>query len=317
MKTIIKIITLMLITASGYAQQDAQYNQYIFNELVINPAYAGTKDVFSLNAIYSNQWTGFSGSPTTQTLSIDGPLTEKIGVGIHLINDKLGAQNENGAFGSYSFKVKLNSKLHLSMGIAAGVSNFSVDGTKLITEMADDPEIPTHMINKFRFDSKAGLFMYSERFFAGLSASNITADVFKSNDLMVANQVRHYYLTSGYVFDLVPKLKFKPSFLVKEDFEAPTNIDVNGFFLYNERFWLGASIRTGAKIFTRNDLQNSLRLRDAVLFMAEYNINDLFRLGYAYTYTISALSDYPGHEFSLGYYFPNKSPAKMKSPRYF
>lgn len=317
MKTISKIIALVLISATGFAQQDAQFNQYIFNELVINPAYAGTKGVFNVNAIYSNQWTGFTGSPTTQTLSVDGPITDKIGVGLHLINDKIGAENQNGIFGSYSFKVKIGDIFKLSMGIAAGTTNFNIDGNKLITQNPDDPQVPKSMINKFRFDSKAGVFFYSERFFAGFSCSNITANIFKSKDLMVANQVRHYYLTSGYVFDIAPKFKFKPSFLIKEDFKAPTNIDINGFLLYNERFWLGASVRTGAKIFTTNDLESALKLRDAVLFMAEYNINDLFRIGYAYTYSISALSDYPGHEFSLGYYFPNKSTTKMRSPRYF
>jgi len=317
MKTILKILALMLFTATGYAQQDAQYNQYIFNELVINPAYAGTKDVFNVNAIYSNQWTGFTGSPTTQTLSIDGPVTDKIGVGFHIINDKIGAENQNGIFGSYSFKVKLNSTLKLSMGIAVGATNFNIDGNELTTVNQDDPQVPKSMINKFRFDSKAGVFLYNERFFTGFSSSNITADIFKSKDLLVAGQVRHYYLTSGYVFDIAPKFKFKPSFLIKADFKAPTNIDINGFFLYNKRFWLGASLRTGARIFTSSDIDNNLKLRDAILFMAEYNINDLFRIGYAYTYSVSALSDYPGHEFSLGYYFPNKSTSSMKNPRYF
>jgi type IX secretion system PorP/SprF family membrane protein len=317
MKTISKILVLMLFTATGYAQQDAQYNQYIFNELVINPAYAGTKEVFNVNAIYSNQWTGFTGSPTTQTLSVDGPVTDKIGVGLHLINDKIGAENQNGIFGSYSFKVKINSSLKLSMGIAAGTTNFNINGNDLVTVNPDDPQVPKSMINKFRFDSKAGLFLYNVRFFAGFSSSNITANIFKSKDLLVANQVRHYYLTSGYVFDIAPKFKFKPSFLVKADFKAPTNIDLNVFFLYNERFWLGSSVRTGANIFTSNDLQNSLKTRDAILFMAEYNINDLFRIGYAYTYSLSVLSDYPGHEFYLGYYFPNKTTSNMRNPRYF
>ncbi|HNW99279.1 MAG TPA: type IX secretion system membrane protein PorP/SprF [Bacteroidales bacterium] len=317
MKTITKILALMLFTATGYAQQDAQYNQYIFNMLVINPAYAGTKEVFNANAIYSSQWTGFAGSPTTQTLGIDGPITNKIGVGLHLINDKIGAENQNGIFGSYSFKVKISKTLKLSMGIAIGATNFNIDGSELVTITPDDPQVPKSMTNKFRFDSKTGVFLYNERFFAGISCSNLTADVFKSKDLLVASQVRHYYLTSGYVFDIAPNFKFKPSFLMKEDFKAPSNIDINAFLLYNNKFWLGASIRTGAKIFTTGDLESSLRLRDAFLVMAEYNINDLFRVGYAYTYSISTLSDYPGHEFSLGYYFPNKTTSSVINPRYF
>ena len=317
MKTIIKISALLLMATSGFAQQNAQYNQYIFNALIINPAYAGTKEIINVNAIYSTQWTGFNGSPTTQTLSIDGPASEKVGVGFHLINDNLGAQSQQGLFGSYSYKVKLNDKYKLSMGLAIGASYFSLDGSKLTTTNPDDPAIPKTLVTKLRLDSKAGLFLYSDRFYAGLSSSDILADVFKSKDLMVALQTRHYYLTSGYVFDLGTNFKIKPSFLIKEDFKAPTNMDLNAFVLYRERFWLGTSVRLGAQIFKNKELQNSLRSRDALVFMAEYNINDKFRVGYAYTYSMSVLRDYPGHEFSLGYYFPDKTNTKMKSIRYF
>jgi type IX secretion system PorP/SprF family membrane protein len=316
MKTIIKITALLLITLSGHAQQDAQYNQYIFNSLIINPAYAGTKEVVNVNAIYSTQWSGLSGSPTTQTLSIDGAPTDKVGIGFHLINDNIGAQSQQGMFGSYSYKVNINEKMKLSMGIAVGATYYSLDGTKLVTDNPDDPAIPHTLVTKLRFDSKAGLFLYSDRFYAGFSSSELTADVFKSKDLLVAAQVRHYYLTSGYVFDLGTKFKFKPSFLIKEDFKAPMNIDLNAFVLYRERFWLGTSVRLGARVFNKA-LDNSLKSRDAIVIMAEYNINDKLRIGYAYTYSLSVLRDYPGHEFSLGYYFPNRNDAKMKSIRFF
>jgi type IX secretion system PorP/SprF family membrane protein len=317
MKAIIKISALLLIATSGYAQQDAQYNQYIFNSLIINPAYAGTKEVVNVNAIYSTQWTGFSGSPTTQTLSIDGPVNEKVGVGFHLINDNVGAESQQGLFGSYSYKVRVNDKMKLSMGLSVGASYFSLDGSKLSTTNPDDPAIPKTLVTKLKLDAKSGLFLYSDRFYAGLSVSDLLANVFKSTDLLVPLQTRHYYLTSGYVFDLGSKFKLKPSFLLKEDFKAPTNIDLSTFVLYNDRFWLGVTGRFGAKIFTNKDLQNSLKASDALVFMAEYNINDRFRVGYAYTYSTSVLRGYPGHEFSLGYYFPDKTDTKMKSIRYF
>jgi type IX secretion system PorP/SprF family membrane protein len=317
MKTLIKITALLLITVSGYAQQDAQYNQYIFNAMVINPAYAGTKEVVNVNAIYATQWAGLSGSPNTQTLSIDGAPTSKVGIGFQLINDNIGAQSNQSLFGDYSYKVRLNDKLKLSMGVAVGATYLSLDGSKLVTDNPDDPAIPHTMVTKLRLDAKTGLFLYSDRFYAGLSSTDLLANVFKSNNLMVAAQTRHYYLTSGYVFDVGTYFKIKPSFLLKEDFKAPMNIDVNAFVLYREKFWLGSSVRLGARVFKNKDLQNSLKTRDAVVFMAEYNINDKLRIGYAYTYSLSVLRDYPGHEFSLGYYFPNRTDTKMKSIRYF
>ena len=317
MKTIIKIMALLLITVSGYAQQDAQYNQYIFNSMVLNPAYAGTKGLINVNAIYSTQWTGLSGSPTTQSLSVDGPATEKVGVGFQLINDNIGAQSQQSLFGNYSYKIKLSEKMRLSMGIAVGASYFSLDGTKLVTDNPDDPAIPHTLVTKLRLDGKAGLFLYSDRFYAGFSSTDLLSNVFTNKDLLVAAQVRHYYLTSGYVIDLGTQFKLKPSFLIKEDFKAPMNIDVNTFVLYRERFWLGTSLRFGEMAFVSKDLQTSLKSRDAIVFMAEINITDKLRVGYAYTYSMSMLSAYPGHEFSLGYYFPNKVETKMKSIRYF
>lgn len=316
MKAIKCIIVLVLLAASGYAQQNAQYNQYIFNELVINPAYAGSKDILNINAIYSSQWSGLTGSPNTQTVSLEGPVTPKIGLGVHLINDNIGAQSQQSLFGSYAYKVAINDKLKLSLGLALGASYFTLDGTKLTSEELD-PAIPTTLQTKLRFDSKTGLFLYSQRFYAGFSVSDLLADVIKSKDLMVTKQIRHYYLTSGYVFDISEKIKYKPSFLLKEDFKAPTSIDLSSYFLYNERFWIGATVRMGAKIFNNEKIDNSLRMRDAVIFMMDYNISDNFRLGYAYTLSTTALKEYPGHEISLSYYFAEKGAAKMKTPRYF
>jgi type IX secretion system PorP/SprF family membrane protein len=317
MKRILFILAILAST-SAIAQQNAQYQQYIFNELIINPAYAGTKEFTNLSAIYSNQWAGLEGSPSTQTLALDGALSNRIGLGFHLLNDKIGAQSQQAFFFSYAYRIPITEKLKLSLGIAAGASFFTLDGTKLLTDDGIvDPAIPTSTEYQPRFDTKTGLFLYTDRFYAGFSVSDLLSDVFHTEDLLIAAQARHYYLTSGYVFDLSPKFKFKPSFLVKEDFAAPTNIDINSFFLYNERVWLGATARFGAEIFSADNLDNSLRLRNAYSFMIEYYITERFRAGYAYTHSVTALKNYPGHEIALGFYFPNKVGTKMKTPRYF
>lgn len=317
MKTIIKTVVLTLIVLSGYAQQDPQFNQYIFNNMIINPAYAGTKGMKNLSATYSTQWLGFEGAPSTQTLSYDAPVIDNIGLGFHLINDKIGAQTQQGIFGSYAHKVKLSEQFKLSLGLAVGASHFTLDGSKLIIENENDPAIPQEYVKKIRFDSKTGLFLYSERFYAGLSVTGLLSDIFKNNELEVASQTRHYYLTSGYVFDINDDFKFKPSFLIKEDFKAPTNVDLTAFFLYRDKIWLGASLRTGTGNFLSKNLENTLRKRNAVAVMSEWNITQEFRVGYSYTVTVSALKNYSGHEIQLGYYIPNKMTPKMKTPRYF
>lgn len=317
MKTIIKSLILVIIAVNAYGQQDPQFNQYIFNNLIINPAYAGTKGIGQLNATFATQWMGFEGAPSTQTISFDAPATENIGLGVHLINDKIGAQTQQGVFGSYAHKVRLNEQFRLSFGLAAGASHFTIDGSKLEIENENDPAIPQVYVNKLRFDSKSGLFLFSDRFYAGFSVTGLLSDVFKNNDLEVATQTRHYYLTSGYVFDLDENFKFKPSILIKEDFKAPTNVDLTAYFLYREKIWLGASLRTGTPNLKSKDLDNTLRKRNAVAFMTEWNIVEQFRIGYSYTLTVSALKNYSGHEIQVGYYIPGKVVPKMKTPRYF
>ena len=230
MKRKIAILVLLMITLTSYAQQNSPYSHYIFNMMLINPAYVGTKQLISINATYSKQWAGFIGSPSTQTVSAEGGLNEHMGLGVHFLNDKIGAQYTQGLFGSYSYILKFNEKWRLSLGIAAGLSNFTLDGTKLLIEDQSDPAIPKTKISRVRFDSKAGLFLYSHRFYFGFSATDLFADVLVSKDLLVAKQSRHYYITSGYVFDAGKNLKIKPSLLYRDDFKAPTNIDINCFF---------------------------------------------------------------------------------------
>jgi len=317
MKTIYILIVFLLLSVYGYSQQNTPYSQYIFNELIINPAYAGTKQLINIHGTYSIQWAGFDGSPTTQTVSAEGPVFKNMGLGLHFINDKIGAQYQQGIFGSYSYIIKFSEKWRMSMGLALGMSNLTLDGAKLTIDNKNDPAIPNTRVNKVRFDSKVGLFAYSDRFYAGFSVTELLADVFKSRDLLVAKQSRHYFLTAGYVFDAGKNLKIKPSFLLREDFKAPTDIDINCFFLIKELFWLGTSVRFGANIFKNPELDNSLRHRNAMIFMTEWNITRNFRIGYAYTMSLSALKNYSGHEIELGYTFLKKADTKMRTPRYF
>jgi type IX secretion system PorP/SprF family membrane protein len=317
MKTIIKTLVFLLVGLPAFAQQNAQFNQYIFSELLINPAYAGTKEMINLNGIFSTQWTGFKGAPSTQSISVDGALGDNMGLGLHITNDMIGAQMQQSIFGSYAYKVRLSDKVRLSMGLALGASYMTLDGSKLNPDDQDDPTVPLSSQSALKFDSKAGLFLYSERFYAGFSVSDLLADVIKTDNVLLANQARHYYLTAGYVVDLGKKARFKPSFLWKEDFKSPTTFDINAMFLFIDRFWLGASVRLGASIFNTDDLDNTLRNRNALVFMTDVNITDNFRMGYAYTYSMTELKNYGGHEIHLGYYIPTKSTPIMKTPRYF
>lgn len=317
MKKNIITIALVIMGLGLFAQQNSVLNQYIFNPMSINPAYVGTKQWTHINMSYSALWVGFDGAPSTQMISVEGAPSQSMGLGLQLINDNIGAQNQQGIYGSYSYILKLNEKLKLSMGLTVGLSNFIVDGNKLNAETVDDNFVPLNRINNFRFDPKFGLFLYSERFYAGFSMSDLLGDLIQAPDGINIAQARHYYLTAGYVFDLGESVKFKPSFLIRDDFKAQTNMDVTAHFLFKETFWLGATYRFGANILTSPDLDNSLKMRDALIFMTEWNINKSWIIGYAYTQSLTSLSGWGGHEIILDYTFPAKLGNRMKTPRYF
>ncbi len=317
MKKLYYIFVLIIMSTTIHAQQNMMLNHYIFNHMAMNPAYAGTKQWVNMNLTASAQWLNFPGAPSTQVFSIEGPASEQVGLGLLLVNDRIGAQTQQAVYGNYSYILKINDKWKLSMGLAGGLSYFALDGTLLVSDDIDDPSIPLGRENTYRFDPRAGLFLYSDRFYAGISVTDMLGDMLNFRNSLVTDQARHYYLTAGYVFDAGNSVKIKPSFLIREDFKALTTIDLNTFVLFEETFWIGATLRFGADLFTSSSLENALQRRNAIVIMTEWNISRNMMIGYAYTHSITALNGYSGHEIVLGYTLPKRTSTPMLSPRYF
>jgi type IX secretion system PorP/SprF family membrane protein len=311
-----KILLLFLLMASSplLAQQTAHYTQYIFNGLVINPAYAGSKGVLHVSGMYRSQWTGLEGAPTTQTLSVDGAvLKNKVGLGLHVINDQLGAQGQKSAYGSAAFRVSLGPVARLALGLAGGASQIYTDGRKLRPIDNNDSYIPETYQGYWLPDAKAGLFFNTERFFMGLSAANLIG--FRNK--FVVTPTRHFYFTTGYVFDLSEMLRFKPSVLLKEDFKSPANLDVNAFLLVGDRLWLGGSYRRGVKLYNQQAYEEGLDSNNAWAMISEVYLSPRIKVGYSYDVTLTSLRSYASHEVSLGFYFYKKEEAKSLTIRYF
>ncbi len=309
---ILYTVLALLLTFGASAQQNPQYSQYIFNSMAINPAYTGTKGVLNANAFHRSQWTGIDGAPTTQALSIDGiNSSERLGLGLNFTRDKVGAYSTTSAYGNVAARVAVSARGTLSLGIAAGVVQSVVDGTEF--GITDDPSIPPTKDVFYRPDVKLGVYYNSTRFYAGLSAS----DLIQYKDVFQIEPIRHYYFTTGYVFDVSSFVKLKPSILVKEDFKAPTNMDLNGFVLLGDRLWLGSSYRTSMGLFNKNIEADPVTKRTAVAFITELQVTNALRLGYSYDRMLNDLSGFHSHEISVGYYFFKKQDTKMLTPQYF
>lgn len=327
------LLTLLLVLtlSSGYAQQNVQFSQYIFNELAVNPAYAGYKEEWTGHLLYRSQWVGVTGAPKTATFSVDG-LTDfdrkNTGLGLQITNDKLGAQSNLSAYANYSYRLKLNAldTRRLCLGLGVGVSQYALDGEELIYVKENDSRIPAGSVNTITPDLRFGIYYYSPTFFAGASVMDLFADYISTKlqdgakTYLNIKKTRHYYFSAGGLIPLSSTLTFKPSFLLKEDFKGPTNFDLNTFLAFNEKVWIGASWRTGLKLWSKDNLMSSLQMADAYSIMAQFYVNERFRIGYAYDRTLSELSNFENgsHEISVSLSIPsNKLGEKILSPRYF
>lgn len=296
------------------AQKDPQYSQYIFNGMIINPAYAGSKEIVNINAFYRQQWMGLPGAPQTQTVSVDGSVNNKVNLGIYFLNDSWAFQRNTSLYGIYAYRIKINETSKIAFGLAAGISQLTLDGNKMNTQIPNDPLIPTIMEKKISPDINSGIYYNTERFFAGFSATNLLSDFTKG--LAIKSQ-KNYFFSSGYLFDINTNIKFKPSILIKESFaKEPVNMDLNAFFLFKERIWLGLSFRGNMNLFQPIS-ERTFLMPDAVAFILEYYVNDKFKIGYAYDISTTMLNKYGSHELSLGYYIFSKHDVPMLTPRLF
>lgn len=277
------LIALVCATASMSAlraQQDAQYTQYMYNTMTVNPAYAGSRGVLSITGMYRSQWVGLDGAPTTQTLNIHSPVSERVGLGLSILNDEIGnGTNQETYFdGVFSYTIPLSGERKLSFGVKAGGHLLNIDFNKLANynkEAANSGLV--NIDQKFSPNFGAGVYYYTRNFYAGLSIPNFLNtkhfDDSASGTSFLAEERLNFYLVTGYVFEPSQRLKFKPALLVRAVQGAPLQVDVSANFLLNDRFTLGAAYRWDA----------------AVSALFGFQINDKFLLGLAYVREITEL----------------------------
>ncbi|TPE40297.1 type IX secretion system membrane protein PorP/SprF [Pontibacter mangrovi] len=305
------LLLALLLTTAASAQQNPQYSQYIFNSMSINPAYTGSKNVLNINAFHRSQWTGVEGAPTTQSLAVDGVIAnDRLGLGLNVTRDELGAQSTTSAYANFAVKLQVSQNAIFSLGLAPGLVQHMIDGTEF--GIGNDPGIPTGKETAIKPDVKIGAYFHTKRFYAGFSGT----DLLQFKDMEQVEPERHYFFTAGYVLDVSPFIKLKPSVLVKEDFHAPTSMDLNAFVLLGDRLWLGSSYRTSMNVF--NDAETGdVEKRTAVAFIGELQVLKQLRLGYSYDKMLNGYSNQSTHEVSVGYYLFRKKETKMMTPQYF
>lgn len=305
-RSIRSLMTAVALTVAmaGLGQQDPLFSQYMFNTLAFNPAYAGSADVFTMMALSRHQWVGFDGAPSTQTFLAHSPLkAANMALGFTAITDRAGPMRQTGAQVDYAYRIRTGEDSRLAFGLKGGFNLMQADIASLSTVEVDpsNVNIQGQLLPNFGF----GLFWHAQRYYAGFSVPKLLEnqiDVGGGTPLITASEVRHWYLMGGYVFDIDLDIKFKPSFLLRRVEGAPLSLDLNANFLLRERIWFGGMYRVG----------NSFGL------LAQYQVNDQFRVGYAFDLTTTRIGAYNAgtHEIMLNYDLRFLK-GRTVSPRYF
>ena len=309
-----KIFIITLLATMSFmemtAQQDPHYTQYMYNMNVMNPAYAGSKENLSGALLYRQQWTGVDGAPKTATFSIHSPIGKNVGLGLSAISDKIGPVDESNVYADVSYTLKLSENQRLAFGIKAGVTFnkiglFSDIGNGYVNQLGD-VAFSENTSNTY-FNLGVGLFYYSKNYYIAASMPNMLKATYlqvtdNGQEYNFGTRTQHYFITGGYIFNLSPNTKFKPSFMLKSAVKSPVSLDVSANVLFFDKLEGGLTYR----------------LDDSYGAMVNYAITPSIRIGYAYDHIISDLktSTQASHEFLL--LFDLNFPKKVSiSPRFF
>ncbi len=312
-KSLLSIALFLLLVFGVKGQQDAQFTQYMFNTMSVNPAYAGSRGQLSAAALYRSQWVGLAGAPETFTLNLHSPIrNSRLGYGVSVVKDDIGdgvvSETYLDALLSYTIDVSLDGKL--SFGLKVGANLLNLDFSKL-RNFDLEPVDVDNVENNFSPNFGIGIYYHTDKFYAGFSAPNLVETQHFDSSQSSANSVNflskeriNFYLITGYVFDLGSDFKFKPALLTKVVSGAPLQLDFSANFLYNDKFSFGAAYRWDA----------------ALSGLVGFQITDQLMLGLAYDRETTALgsSQFNDGSFEIFLRFELlKSFNKLVSPRFF
>ncbi len=310
LKIFLLLFIWMLTNQKLLAQSEPMFTQYTFNEIFINPAYAGSHEALSLSTLYRRQWMKIEGSPTTKTFTAHSNLLKsKVSLGLTAYQDNIGVSTQTGLFANYAYRIKLN-RGTLSMGLLGGYVAYQENLSEVKTNDGDDAEFLNNTPAVFAPNFGFGTYYYTKIFYFGVSTPRFLFNKLYINQNNEVERVTtafnkeelHLFIASGYIFDLHPLFKLRPSGMLKVVMNAPVEYDLNLATLMFSSVWVGGGFRSG----------------DSWNIMTAIQVTDQFRLAYSFDNTFTNLRAVAGatHELSLNYVLRyNKK--KVTSPRYF
>ncbi|MXN89834.1 type IX secretion system membrane protein PorP/SprF [Flavobacterium sp. Sd200] len=300
------VLLLLLWAINLEAQQDPQYTQYMYNTLTINPGYTGSTGGIEANLLHRSQWIGIDGAPRTQSFSIHSPysqLYEHIGIGLSVVNDRIGPSDEVYVDGNFSYTILTGAEGKLAFGLKAGARVLNTDWSRGRYYQEGDPLLNNNINNRIAPALGAGIYYYTNNWYAGVSVPNfVRTNIYDDVKESIVSDRLHYYAIAGYVFNFSDNLKFKPAVMAKVVNGAPITVDASANFLIQETVTLGAAYRWN----------------DAVSALAGVQVTENIFVAYSYDYSVTELNKYNNgtHEFMIRFQLLPKA-NRIRSPRFF
>ena len=313
-KAVLLSSVLVIAVQTGKAQYDAMFTQYMFNEMYINPAYAGSKEAMSATLLHRQQWVNFPGRPVTTSFSLHGPIEgNKMGLGLSILNEKVGVMNRNLIYASYAYRLKFENKSTLAMGLMGGLDNQTnrLNTLKVSNEAGAtaDPQFATSP-NVVAPNFGAGLYYNTKNLYVGLSIPRMIDNKVQfgkdGSSTIRTTKVRPslftYYITAGYLFTLNEEFKLRTNVMMKAVQNAPLQCDLGANLLIRDIVWAGLSYRSGSSL----------------ALILGYQVNKQFLVSYSYDYGVNKIQKYSqgSHEIVLNYLF-SFTGRQIVTPRYF
>jgi type IX secretion system PorP/SprF family membrane protein len=296
-------IIMMLLPWQLFSQLFPLSDQYTFNALVINPAYAGCQDALSATLQYRDQWVGFQDAPKSRTLSVHAPLkNDRIGLGLMVSRNTIGIYKETTFLGNYAFRHELyNGKLALGLGF--GVTAYHVAWNELDATDADDEQLMNNSTTAVLPDFSLGAYYYTKKYFIGISLPMFLSHISdeSTGDFKVKNNFSdyNYFISGGYEISAGPVTKFLPSVLIKYHPNYSLQVDYNVQLIVKNIMKIGVGYRN----------------KDILIGMLQCKINEQLNLAYSYDFCFGRLGGYKNssHEIALSYVF--RYARKVMGPR--
>lgn len=303
-------ITLSLFSAlTSMAQQDPLLSHNVFNQMAINPAYAGSSGMICATAIHRQQWMGFGeGSPITSVVNVDAainPFGLSSGIGLNVLQDEFGFNKDIGVDLAYAVRFSIQGVGNLAFGVNGGFINNTLEPSWNFPDAQgpDNNLVPQEAQSSMNFDLGAGVFFNNNEMFFGISATHLNQTTFY--DEYLSHYRRHFYVTGGYYLQLPNQAwEVSPSVIISTDLVV-NHLTAGINFIYNKKFWGGVSYRVG----------------ESVTGIIGIELFSGMRVGYAYDFSTTEISSFNSgsHELMLGYCFSLKkerAPQQYKSIRF-